>query len=79
MYITAKISVFLVVVLICFIIGFAVGAHCMNKAIEHDKSENNQDEQYVVHGGVPNGTPLFLFFLVRFRLTISAGYDIIKP
>ena len=45
MYITAKISVFLVVVLICFIIGFGVGAHCMNKAIEHDKSENNQDEQ----------------------------------
>ena len=45
MYITAKISVFLVVVLICFIIGFAVGAHCMNKAIEHDKSVNNQDEQ----------------------------------
>lgn len=45
MYITAKISVFLVVVLICFIVGFAVGARCMNKAIEHDKSENNQDEQ----------------------------------
>ena len=45
MYITVKISVFLVVVLICFIIGFVVGAHCMNEAIEHDKSENNQDEQ----------------------------------
>lgn len=45
MYITAKISVFLVVVLICFIVGFAIGAHCTNKAIEHDKSENNQDEQ----------------------------------
>ena len=45
MYITAKISVFLVVVMICFIVGFFVGAHFMNKAIEHDKSENNQDEQ----------------------------------
>lgn len=44
MYITAKISIFLVVVLICFIVGFAIGAHCMNKAIEHDK-QNNQDEQ----------------------------------
>lgn len=45
MYITAKISVFLVIVLICFIVGFAVGAHCMNKAIEQDKSESNQDGQ----------------------------------
>ena len=43
MYITAKISVFLVVVLICFIVVFAIGAHFMNKAIEHDKPENNQD------------------------------------
>ena len=45
MYITAKISVFLVVALVCFIAGFAVGAHCMNEAIEHDKSGDNQDEQ----------------------------------
>ena len=45
MYITAKISVFLVVVLICFIVGFTVGAHGMNKAIDHDKPENTQDEQ----------------------------------
>ena len=41
MYITAKISVFLIVMAVCFIVGFAVGAHCMNKAIERDK--DNQE------------------------------------
>lgn len=47
MYITAKISVFLVILAVCFVIGFVVGAYCMSKANEQDKAdnENNQNEQ----------------------------------
>lgn len=47
MYITAKISVFLVILAVCFVIGFCVGAYCMSKAVEQDKAdnENNRDKQ----------------------------------